>query len=81
MKIRAFAMCLLVLVLGISSAAGQGGAAPSAVETRLPGYVQNYLAYDPASKVTVEKAVDRLPGFQGYKIKRTGKYPKLAVEK
>jgi len=84
MKIRAFATCLVVLVLGISSissAAAQGGAAPSAVETRLPGYIQNYLAYDPASKVTVEKAVDRLPGFQGYKIKRTGKYPKLAVER
>ena len=84
MKIRVFATCLLVLVLGIStiaSAAAQGGAAPSAVETRLPAYIQNYLAYDPASKVTVEKAVDRLPGFQGYKIKRTGKYPKLAVER
>jgi hypothetical protein len=56
-------------------------AAAASVEARLPGYLNNYLSWDPASKVTVEKAAERLPGFQGYKIKRTGKYPKLAVEK
>ena len=56
-------------------------ASASGAEARLPGYLANYLAFDPASKVTVEKASERLPGFQGYKIKRTGKYPKLNVEK
>jgi hypothetical protein len=59
----------------------QGKSGTAAVETRLPAYVANYLPFDPASKVTAEKAVDRLPGFQGYKVKRTGKYPKLAVER
>ena len=54
---------------------------PSGVEARLPGYLNNYLSYDPASKVTVEKSTDRVSSFQGYKVKRTGKYPKLAVEK
>jgi protein-disulfide isomerase len=81
MKTRAFGLCLLALGIGIGSAAGQAKDAPTAVEARLPAYVQNYLPFDPASKVTVEKATDRLPGFQGYKIKRTGKYPKLAAER
>jgi protein-disulfide isomerase len=86
MKTRAIGLCVLALLVGIGSAAAQAGGAAqaqggTAVETRLPGYLQNYLTYDPASKVTVEKAPDRLPGFQGYKIKRTGKYPKLAVDK
>ncbi len=84
MKTRAFGIGILALALlaiGMGSAAGQSKDAPSAVEKRLPTYVQNYLPFDPESKVTVEKAADRLPGFQGYKIKRTGKYPKLGVEK
>jgi protein-disulfide isomerase len=84
MKTRAFGIGILALALlaiGMGSAAGQAKDAPSAVEKRLPTYVQNYLPFDPESKVTVEKAADRLPGFQGYKIKRTGKYPKLGVEK
>ena len=81
MKTRAFGLCLLALGVGLGSAAGQAQSAPSSVETRLPAYLQNYLPFDPESKVTVEKATDRLPGFQGYKVKRTGKYPKLAAER
>ncbi len=83
MKTRAFGLCLLALLVGLASALHgvQAKESATAVETRLPAYLQNYLSFDPASKITVEKAVDRLPGFQGYKVKRTGKYPKLAVEK
>jgi len=83
MKTRAIGLCLLGLVGGIAPARAvlQGKSGTAAVETRLPAYVANYLPFDPASKVTAEKAVDRLPGFQGYKVKRTGKYPKLAVER
>jgi protein-disulfide isomerase len=84
MKTRAFGIGILglaLLAIGTGSASGQAKDASSAVEKRLPAYAQNYLPFDPESKVTVEKATDRLPGFQGYKIKRTGKYPKLAVEK
>ena len=81
MKTRAIATCLLGLLLGIADAAGQSKDTAASVEAKLPGYLQNYLPYDPASKITVEKAVDRLPGFQGYKVKRTGKYPKLEVER
>jgi protein-disulfide isomerase len=81
MKTLAFRICLLSLLVGIAPAAGQSRDAAASVESRLPGYLNNYLSYDPASKVTVEKASDRLPGFQGYKIKRTGKYPKLAADR
>jgi len=88
MKSRTLGLAL-ALVLGFSGFACAAAAtrqaakaAPAAgVEARLPGYLNNFLSYDPASKVTVEKASERLPGFQGYKIKRTGKYPKLAVDK
>ena len=87
MKTRAIGLNLVALVglallLGIAPASGLAqGAAAATVEAKLPDYLVKYLPYDPASKVTVEKATDRLPGFQGYKIKRSGKYPKLAVDK
>jgi hypothetical protein len=69
-------------IAGAATLAQAAKAAPAAgVEARLPGYLNNYLSYDPASKVTVEKSMDRVSNFQGYKIKRTGKYPKLAAEK
>jgi len=61
-------------------AAKAAGAAAGGVEAHLPGYMNNFLPWDPASKVTVEKTADRFPGFQGYKIKRTGKYPKLNMD-
>jgi len=93
MKTRTLGLALVGIVAGLTAAsaatpqaaATQQVAKPAApatgVEARLPGYLVNYLPFDPASKVTVEKSSDRLPGFQGYKIKRTGKYPKLAVDK
>jgi protein-disulfide isomerase len=81
-----------VALLGLSGAsasarqAAQPAPAPAAkatgsVESRLPGYLVNFLPFDPASKVTVEKSNGNIPGFQTYKIKRTGKYPKLAVDR
>ncbi len=86
MKSRTLGLALVLGFSGFACAAAAtrqaAKAAPAAgVEARLPGYLNNFLSYDPASKVTVEKASERLPGFQGYKIKRTGKYPKLAVDK
>ena len=79
MKTRTIGLCLLTLAIAAAPALAQAGAA--SVETRLPAFLVNYLPFDPASKVTVEKATDRLPGFQGWKIKRTGKYPKLTVDR
>jgi len=86
MKMRATGLALLGIFAGLAfaSATQQGkpaAPAPSSVEARLPGYLANFLIWDPATKVTVEKSTERLPGFQGYKVKRTGKYPKLAVDR
>ena len=78
-----------IVLVGIAVCAASSGAAPQAakaaapaggVEARLPGYMNNFLPWDPASKVTIEKTADRFSGFQGYKIKRTGKYAKLNVD-
>jgi protein-disulfide isomerase len=87
MKTRILGIALIVIAanaLPSTGAARQAAkaAAPAAsgVDARLPGYMNNFLPYDPASKVTIEKSADRFPGFQGYKVKRTGKYPKLNVD-
>jgi protein-disulfide isomerase len=57
-------------------------AAPaSSTEARLPAFLVNYLSYNPNSKITVERTSERLPGFQGWKFKRSGKYPKLDAER
>jgi hypothetical protein len=83
MKTRASALCsVAVLWWGSASAspAQPTKAAAGGVEGRLTAYLTNYLPYDPGSKVTVEKAPQRIPGFQSFKAKRTGKYPKLAID-
>jgi protein-disulfide isomerase len=83
MKTRAVVLCSMAVLWGVAGvSSAQAPKTAAGVEGRLPTYLNQFLSYDPASKVTVEKAPEkRLAGFQGYKIKRTGKYPKLAVEK
>ena len=61
-------------------------AAPAARPRRRPSpacptFLANYLPFDPGSKITVERTSEKLPGFQGWKFKRTGKYPKLEAER
>jgi protein-disulfide isomerase len=68
-------------VLGATQAAPAAKSAGGGIEARLPGYLANFLPFDPQTKVTVEKAPDKIPGFQAFKIKRTGKYAKLAVDR
>jgi protein-disulfide isomerase len=81
MKKRAWGLCLVGLLWALSAPVVRAQAAGGGVEARLQTYLVDYLPYDPGSKVTVTKSSERLPGFQGYKIKRTGKYPKLEIEK
>ena len=49
------------------------------VEQELQTYAMQYLPFDPESKITVEKSSQVLPGFQGYKVTRKGRYEKLNV--
>jgi len=44
-------------------------------------YAAKFLPFDPDSKVTAERATDRLPGMQGWKVHRKGRYEKLNVER
>ena len=94
MKTRAFRLCLAVILGGLlagclaaqtkpaaPAAPVPVAASPSGVEAKLQNYLQQFLSFDPASKVTVEKAPEKLAGFQSYKVKRTGKYAKLNVDK
>jgi protein-disulfide isomerase len=83
MKTRASVLaCIVALVFaGVAVCGAQAPKASGGIEARLPGYLNNFLSFDPASKVTVERAADRIPGFQTFKVKRTGKYPKLAVDR
>jgi protein-disulfide isomerase len=86
MKTRILGIALIVTAACVAPSSGTARqaaktAAPAAgVEARLPGYMNNFLPWDPASKVTIEKSSDRFPGFQGYKVKRTGKYAKLNMD-
>lgn len=84
MKTRSSVLCSVAVLwwgFASASAAQPTKAAAGGVEGRLTAYLANYLPYDPGSKVTVEKAPERIPGFQSFKAKRTGKYPKLAIDR
>ncbi|MGH9316569.1 MAG: DsbA family protein [Thermoanaerobaculia bacterium] len=66
--------------------AGAGGTARAAspvslsIQNQLEAYAARYLPFDPETKVTVTKATDTLPGFQGYHVKRTGRFEKLNLD-
>ena len=68
-------------VLGAVCAAARPGEAVRSVEQDLQAYALHFLPFDPDSKVTVERAKETLPGFQGYKVVRTGRYEKLNVDR
>lgn len=71
----------ILAVAGVFLAAGLKAQAPRTVEQDLQTFALRYLSFDPESKVSVEKSSQVLPGFQGYKVVRKGKYEKLNVDK
>lgn len=77
----AAALAAGAFVLGVASAAGRPGEAARSVEQDLQAYALHYLPFDPDSKISVERAGEKLPGFQGYKVVRTGRYEKLKVDR
>lgn len=68
-------------VLGAAAAAGKPGEAARSVEQDLQTYALHFLPFDPDSKISVERVKETLPGFQGYKVVRKGRYEKLNVDK
>jgi len=83
MKIRLMAAFLLGGFLAASDlrAAAQAKPAAAAIEKDVLVYAERYFPFDPAPKFTVEKTSEALPGFQGYKVRRTGRYEKLKVDR
>jgi protein-disulfide isomerase len=89
MKHRVAAICLGLWLVGtargLASAerknAPEKKAEASTLEKRLETYAARFLAFDPESKVTVERATDKLPGFDGFRVRRKGHYEKLNVDK
>lgn len=89
MRTRISGLCLATILAAAAASRGQaptaapapGGKPSGSIESRLVAYMGLFLPWDPVSKVSVERSSEKLPGFQGWKVKRTGKYPKLAVDK
>ena len=51
------------------------------VEAQLQTYALHFLSWDPESRITVTKSSERLPGMQGYKVVRKGRYEKLNIDR
>ncbi len=90
MKHRWIAVLAVALAAALPAAASQSSgkkAAPASkepagtVEKELETYAARFVAFDPETKVSVEKSTEVLPGFQAYKVHRRGRYEKLNVDK
>lgn len=80
MQKRSTVLCLVGASLFASALSGATAAQPS-VDKELAAYMEKFLPFDPQSKVTVEKTADSLPGFEGYKVRRSGRYENLKVDR
>ena len=79
---RIVAILLLTCALaGASPREGSSKASVAGIEKQLEVYASRFLSYNPETKVTVARSTETLPGFSSFKIKRTGKYEKLNVDR
>ena len=76
-------LTVLVLTSAVAGAAQKPASKPAAagIEKQLEVYAARFLPYDPETKVTVARSTEVLPGFQAFKVKRTGRYEKLKVDR
>jgi protein-disulfide isomerase len=72
---------LAVLAAAAKPKPGAAAAPAGQREKDLAVYAERYLPFDPASRVTVTRVPETLQGFQGYRVRRTGKYEKLNVDR
>jgi len=76
---------ILLLSSALAGAVPQEGASKTLpeVEKQLEIYASRFFAYDPDAKVTVTRsaATETPLGFRSYKVKRTGKYAKLNLDR
>jgi len=77
-------LTMLVLTAAVAGATQKPAAskpAAAGIEKQLEVYAARFLPYDPETKVTVARSTEVLPGFQSFKVKRTGRYEKLKVDR
>jgi protein-disulfide isomerase len=78
----------ILTVLLLSSALAGAAPRPASsrpaspgIEKQLEVYAARFLPYDPETKVAVTRSTETLPGFASFKVKRTGRYEKLNMER
>ncbi len=83
MKKRIVTVLALAAVLAAAAPRAASSKAPVSpgMDKQLEVYLVRFLSFDPETKVTVARSTEAIPGFQAYKIKRTGRYEKLKVER
>ncbi len=83
MKTRIVTVLLLsgALAAAAPRAASSKAPAPPGIEKQLEVYAARFLPFDPETKVTVARSGEALTGFFAFKIKRTGRYEKLNVDR
>jgi hypothetical protein len=74
---------ILLLSSTLAGAAQREGSKASApgVEKQLETYASRFFSYDPDAKLTVTRSNESLAGFLAFKVKRTGKYEKLKLDR
>lgn len=82
MKKRILTVLLMSCAMAGAAPRPASSKAPSpGIEKQLEVYAARFLPYDPETKVTVSRSTEVLPGFMAFKVKRTGRYEKLKVER
>jgi protein-disulfide isomerase len=77
-------LTILVLTSALAGAAQQPAASkPSSagIEKQLEVFAARFLPYDPETKIAVTRSTETLTGFKSYKVKRTGRYEKLNMDR
>ncbi len=83
MKKRIVTVLLLSCALAAAAPRAASSKAPVSpgIEKELEVYAARFLSFDPETKVTVTRSTETVPGFVAFKVKRTGRYEKLKVER
>jgi protein-disulfide isomerase len=62
-------------------ASSKAAAALPGIEKQLEVYAARFLPYNPETKIAVTRSTETLQGFLAFKVKRTGRYEKLNMER
>ena len=82
MKKRIVTVLLLSCAVAVSAGQAPSSKGPAiGLEKQLEVYAARFLPFDPETKVTVARSTETLPGFIAFKVKRTGRYEKLKVDR